>query len=67
MANDTARVTQRDKKRAFVVQELHAHRMTAVEAAQSLGISERHVWRLLTAFRQEGAEAVVLGNRGRTP
>jgi transposase len=38
-----------------------------VEAAQSLGITERQVWRLLAAFRREGAEAVVHGNRGRVP
>lgn len=67
MAKHTARVTQKDKKREFVVRELDAQRMTAVEAARSLGISERQVWRLLAAFRQEGAEAVVHGNRGRTP
>jgi transposase len=41
--------------------------MTAVEAAESLGISERQVWRLLAAFRREGADAVVHGNRGRAP
>jgi transposase len=67
MAKHTSRVTQKDKKREFVVCDLDAHRMTAVEAAQSLGISERQVWRLLAAFRQEGAEAVVHGNRGRAP
>ncbi len=67
MAKHTARVTQKDKKREFILRDLDAHRMTAVEAARSLGISERQVWRLLAAFRQEGAEAVVHGNRGRTP
>jgi len=60
-------VSQKDKKREFVFRELDAHRMTAVEAAQSLGISERQVWRLLAAFRREGVEAVVHGNRGRAP
>jgi transposase len=67
VAKHTSRVTQKDKKREFVFRDLDAHRMTAVEAAQSLGISERQVWRLLAAFRQEGAEAVVHGNRGRAP
>jgi transposase len=62
-----SRVTQKDRKREFVFRDLDAHRMTAVEAAQSLGISERQVWRLLAAFRREGAEAVVHGNRGRAP
>lgn len=67
MATHKSRVTQKDKKREFVFRDLDAHRMTAVEAAQSLGISERQVWRLLAAFRREGAEAVVHGNRGRAP
>lgn len=67
MAKHKPRVTQKDKKREFVFRDLDAHRMTAVEAAQSLGISERQVWRLLAAFRREGADAVVHGNRGRAP
>ena len=67
MIKHTSPVTQKDKKRESVLRDLDAHRMTAVQAAQSLGISERQVWRLLAAFRQEGAEAVIHGNRGRTP
>lgn len=67
VAKHKSRVTQKDKKREFVCRDLDAHRMTAVEAAQSLGISERQVWRLLAAFRREGVEAVVHGNRGRAP
>lgn len=67
VARHKSRVTQKDKKREFVLRDLDAHRMTAVEAAQSLGISERQVWRLLAAFRREGADAVVHGNRGRAP
>lgn len=67
MAKHVSKVPQKDKKRAFVLHDLDARRMTAVEAAQSLGITERQVWRLLAAFRQEGADAVVHGNRGRMP
>jgi len=67
MAKHTSPVTLTDKKRESVLRDLDAHRMTAVQAAQSLGITERQVWRLLAAFRQEGAEAVIHGNRGRTP
>jgi transposase len=62
-----SRGTQKDRKRESVLGDLDAHRSTAVEAAQSLGVTERHVWRLLAAFRQEGADAVVHGNRGRMP
>ena len=67
MAKHTSPVTLTDRKRESVLRDLDAHRMTAVQAAQSLGISERQVWRLLAAFRQEGAEAVIHGNRGRAP
>lgn len=66
MAKHTSGVTQKDKKREFVFRDLDAHRMTAVEAALRW-IGERQVWRLLAAFRQEGAEAVVHGSRGRAP
>lgn len=59
--------TQAIKKREFVLRRLVAQQATAVEAAQSLGLSERQVRRLLKAYRQEGAEAIVHGNRGRTP
>jgi len=67
MAKQSSPTTQYDKKREFVLRQLDAHRMTAVEAATSLGLSERQVRRLLAAFRQEGAEAAVHGNRGRAP
>ena len=37
------------------------------EAAQLLGVSERHTWRVLAAYREEGAAALAHGNRGRSP
>ena len=37
------------------------------EAAQVLGVSERHGWRLLAAYRKEGASGLAHKNRGRTP
>jgi transposase len=38
------------------------------EAAEVLGVSERHVWRILAAYRKEGAAAALShGNRGRHP
>ena len=35
--------------------------------AKLMGVSERHTWRLLAAYREEGAAAVAHGNRGRKP
>ena len=37
------------------------------EAAEIMGVSERHGWRILAAYRKEGAAALAHGNRGRTP
>ena len=33
----------------------------------SWGVSERQAWRIVAAYRREGAEALVHGNRGRRP
>jgi transposase len=37
------------------------------EAARIMGVSERQGWRILAAYRKEGAAALAHGNRGRTP
>ena len=37
------------------------------EAACVLGLSERHAWRMLAAYRRLGAAALSHGNRGRRP
>jgi len=37
------------------------------EAAYILGLSERHAWRILAAYRKLGAAALSHGNRGRRP
>ncbi|MBI4296971.1 MAG: helix-turn-helix domain-containing protein [Chloroflexi bacterium] len=42
-------------------------RLKVGEAARLLGISERHGWRLLAAYRKEGAAALAHGNRGSRP
>ena len=44
-----------------------AEQWPAFQAAEVLGVSERHVWRLLAAYRKEGAAALAHGNRGRIP
>jgi len=37
------------------------------EAAQLMGVSERHGWRLLAGYRKKGAVGLAHGNRGRRP
>ena len=42
-------------------------KMIGREAAEVIGLSLRHVRRLLAAYRKEGAAALAHGNRGRKP
>jgi transposase len=50
-----------------VLNEVEKGRMVVREAAEVLGISERQGWRLLAAYREEGAAGLAHGNRGRKP
>lgn len=56
---------QRDLHRYHTLRLVLDRRLPAVQAAASLGLSERHVWWLLARLRSEGRRAVVHGNRGR--
>lgn len=60
-------LTVREQKRLRVITELDAGRVSAQEAADVLGLSSRQVWRLVAAFRKEGAAGLAHGNRGREP
>lgn len=42
-------------------------RWSVREAAQLLGVSERHTWRMLAAYREGGAAVLAHGNRDRLP
>jgi len=60
-------LTVKEQKRLRMIVELDAGRVTGREAAEVLGLSLRQVWRLLAAFRREGAAGLMHGNRGREP
>ena len=60
-------LTVKEQKRLKVLVELEAGRLAGQEAAEVLGISERQVWRVVAAFRKEGAAGLAHGNRGREP
>ena len=57
----------REQKRLGVLNEVEKGKMVMREAAEVLGISERQGWRLLAAYREEGAAGLAHGNRGRKP
>ncbi|MFC1937512.1 ISNCY family transposase [Chloroflexota bacterium] len=60
-------MNKKEQKRLMVLNYVEQGKMWGGEAAVVLGISLRHVRRLLVAYRREGARALAHGNRGRKP
>ncbi len=58
-------MSQRDLHRYHTLRLVLDRRITGARAAASLGLSERHVWRLLSRLQAHGQRALVHGNRGR--
>jgi transposase len=60
-------LTMKDQQRVEMIQALMDGRLSAAQAAQVLGRSERQVWRLLGCAREDGLAGLLHGNRGREP
>ncbi len=60
-------LSQQAQTRLKVLNSVLVGQLPVGQAAEVLGISERHVRRILAAYREEGAAALVHGNRGRRP
>ena len=60
-------LTTKEQTRLYIMNAVLERQWSVGEAAQLLGVSERHTWRLLAAYRMEGAAALAHGNRGRLP
>lgn len=58
-------LTQREQARLQTLNLVLGGEMGVREAASLLGLSERHAWRILAAYRKDGAAALAHGNRGR--
>jgi transposase len=63
---ETITMTSREQVRAMVLVRVAGGELTVAEAAVLLGLSERQVWRLRTAFERDGPGALAHGNRGRS-
>ena len=61
------RLTDREQRRTQVLNGVLDGEVTVGVAAGLMGVSERHAWRLLAAYRKEGAAAMAHGNRDRKP
>ncbi|GAF80179.1 unnamed protein product, partial [marine sediment metagenome] len=48
-----------------MLNQVETDKVIGREAAEVLGLSLRHVKRILAAYRKEGAAALAHGNRGR--
>lgn len=57
----------KEQTRLQVMNGVMERQWTVKEAAELLGVSERHGWRLLEAYRKKGATAIAHGNRNRPP
>ena len=60
-------MTAKEPKRIQVLAGVLEGGIKLAQASELMGVSERHAWRLLAAFKREGAAAIAHGNRGRTP
>ena len=60
-------LSKKEQNRLMVLNEVEKGKMVIREAAEMLGISERQGWRILAAYREEGAAGLAHGNRGRKP
>lgn len=60
-------LNRKEQRRLVVLNQVGMDKMGGREAAEVLGLSLRHMRRLLAAYRKEGAAALAHGNRGRKP
>ena len=60
-------MTTKEQSRIQVLNGVMEGKVRVAKASGLMGVSERHGWRLLAAYRKEGPAAVAHGNRGRKP
>jgi len=60
-------LNKKEQKRLMVLNGVEAGEVSGKRASEVLGISLRHVRRIVAAYRKEGAAALAHGNRGRKP
>ena len=60
-------MNQQEQARIQVLNSVLEHHLPIAQAAEIMGVSERHTKRLLAAYRKDGPAALAHGNRGRRP
>ena len=67
MNTEMVTLNKKENKRAVVLAKIDRGEMTAVQAREVIGLSVRHIRRLLAKYRKDGPQALAHGNRGRKP
>lgn len=60
-------LSQREQARLQTLNRVLEGKLKVKEAVFTMGVSERHGWRLLARYRAKGAAGLAHGNRGRAP
>lgn len=58
-------LSEREQTRLEILNRVRERGLSVREASVLLGLGERHTWRILAAYRKDGAAALAHGNRGR--
>jgi transposase len=67
LTKEVVMLNRKEQKRLVVLNQVETGKLMVREAAKVLGLSPRHVRRILAAYREEGAQALAHGNQGRKP
>lgn len=67
MEKERVSLNRKEQQRVMVLNRVERRELSGKEAATLVGLSVRHVRRLLAAYRKEGVAALAHGNRGRRP
>ena len=67
MKEKTVTLNTQEQKRVLILNRIQSGQLSVGQAAPLLEVSERHVRRILAAYRKEGVAALAHGNRGRQP
>ncbi len=62
---ETVTLNLKEQKRSLVLNRINQGKLNGEEAGALLGLSVRHVRRMLADYREDGAGALAHGNRGR--
>jgi transposase len=64
---DILTLNRKEQSRLILMNQIESRQISATKAATIMKLSERQVWRILAAYRKEGAAGLAHGNRERQP